>query len=205
MSANLTTLFLRIASAISLLFTLGHTMGGMKRWSPMGENEVLRQMTDVHFDTMGVSRSYLDFFMGFGWSLSAAMFMQTVLLWQLAAQARTNVVSVRPMIAVFALNTLVGGIISWRFLFPVPAMFSGILFLALVAAYAVARCSAAYCFSHLWPRTPWRASSRTGSAVLRASRPFDRTTHCSSADLENSVAQSPTRYRARQHHRSDHG
>ncbi|HEX9484149.1 MAG TPA: hypothetical protein VF929_06190 [Gemmatimonadaceae bacterium] len=139
MSANLTTLFLRIASAISLLFTLGHTMGGMKRWSPMGENEVLRQMTDVHFDTMGVSRSYLDFFMGFGWSLSAAMFMQTVLLWQLAAQARTNVVSVRPMIAVFALNTLVGGIISWRFLFPVPAMFSGILFLALVAAYAVAR------------------------------------------------------------------
>ena len=30
-------------------------------------------MTAVRFDTMGASRSYLDFFMGFGWSISVAM------------------------------------------------------------------------------------------------------------------------------------
>ena len=75
-----TTLLLRIASVISLLFTAGHTLGGRKQWSPMGGNDVLRAMTDVRFDTMGVSRSYLDFFMGFGWSISVFMLMQTVLL-----------------------------------------------------------------------------------------------------------------------------
>lgn len=134
-----TTLLLRIASVISLLFTAGHTLGGLKKWSPMGENEVLKAMTAVRFDTMGTSRSYLDFFMGFGWSLSVAMLMQTVLLWQLASLARTDVAHVRPMIAVFALATLASGVIAWRFLFPVPALFSCVLLIALVAAYVVAR------------------------------------------------------------------
>ena len=34
------TLLLRIASVISLLFAAGHTLGGLKKWSPMGDNEV---------------------------------------------------------------------------------------------------------------------------------------------------------------------
>lgn len=133
-----TTLLLRIASVISLLFTVGHTLGGLKKWSPMGDSEVLRAMTAVRFETMGANRSYLDFFMGFGWSLSVLMLMQTVLLWQMASLARTNVACVRPMIAVFALATLAGAIIAWRFIFPVPAAFSGVLVIALVAAYVVA-------------------------------------------------------------------
>src|ERR1700739_2645437 len=112
-----TTLFLRIASAISLLFTLGHTAGGLKKWSPMGDNEVLKAMTAVHFDVMGANRSYLDFYMGFGWSLSVAMLMQTVLLWQMASLAQTNPAGVRPMIAVVALATLAGGVVAWRFIF----------------------------------------------------------------------------------------
>ena len=134
-----TTLLLRIASAISLLFTAGHSLGGLQKWSPMGDNEVLKAMTAVRFETMGVNRSYLDFFVGFGWSISVAMLMQTVLLWQMASLARTNAAQVRPMIAVFALATLASGVLAWRFIFPVPALFSGVLTIALVAAYVVAR------------------------------------------------------------------
>jgi hypothetical protein len=134
-----TTLLLRIASIISLLFTAGHTLGGLKKWSPMGNNEVLEAMTTVHFKTMGASRSYLDFFMGFGWSISVAMLMQTVLLWQMASLARVNTAGVRPMIAVIALATLVSGLIAWRFIFPVPALFSGVLLAVLATAYVVAR------------------------------------------------------------------
>ena len=51
-----TTLLLRIASVISLIFGAGHTMGGLRKWSPMGDNAVLRAMTDVRFDTMGANR-----------------------------------------------------------------------------------------------------------------------------------------------------
>ena len=134
-----TTLLLRIACAISLLFAAGHIRGGLRQWSPMGENEVLKAMATVRFETMGASRSYLDFFMGFGWSIGVLMLLQTVLLWQIGSMASTNAVQVRPMIAVFALANLATGMIAWRFIFPIPAVFSVVLVLALVAAYAVAK------------------------------------------------------------------
>ena len=133
-----TTLLLRIASIISLLFAAGHSMGGLKQWSPMGENEVLRQMTAVRFQTMGADRSYLDFFLGFGWSISVAMLLQTALLWQMASLARNQAARLRPMIAAFALATLASGVIAWQFIFPVPALFSAALLVALVAAYLTA-------------------------------------------------------------------
>jgi hypothetical protein len=137
--AMTTTMLLRIATVISLVFTAGHSLGGLRKWSPMGENEVLKAMTAVRFETMGAKRSYLDFFMGFGWSISVAMLLQTVLLWQLAALAQPDPARVRPMIAVFALATLISGVIAWRFIFPVPALFSGALAIVLAAAYLVAR------------------------------------------------------------------
>lgn len=134
-----TTLLLRLASVISLIFTAGHTMGGLRKWSPMGDNAVLEAMTDVRFDTMGTNRSYLDFFMGFGWSISVFMLMQTILLWQLASLVRTDPARLRPMIAVIALATVASGVIAWRFIFPAPAVFSGVLAIALALAYIAAR------------------------------------------------------------------
>jgi hypothetical protein len=130
-----TTLLLRISAVISLLFAIGHSFGGLKRWSPMGDNDVLKAMESVRFDTMGVNRSYLDFFLGFGWSLSIAMLLQSALLWQLAALARSDAALVRPMIAAFAFATLASGVIAWRFIFPVPALFSAALLIVLIAAY----------------------------------------------------------------------
>jgi len=80
---------------------------------------------------MGANRSYLDFFMGFGWSISVAMLLQSVLLWQLASLARADPARVRPMVAAFAVATVVSGIIAWRFIFPLPALFSGALAISL--------------------------------------------------------------------------
>ena len=134
-----TTLWLRIASVISLVFTAGHTMGGLSQWSPMGDNPVLKSMTDVRFSTMGANRSYLDFFMGFGWSISVLMLMETILLWQLASLAKTEPGRLRPLIAVVALATVGTGLIAWRFIFSVPALFSAVLAIALGFAYATAR------------------------------------------------------------------
>jgi hypothetical protein len=133
-----TTLLLRIAAVISLFFAAGHTLGGMQKWSPMGENEVLKAMTTVHFDIMGVNRSYLDFFVGFGWFISVALLLQSALMWQVASLARSNATHVRPMIAMFALAALAGGIIAWHFILPLPALFSGVLLIVLLAAYMAA-------------------------------------------------------------------
>ena len=54
------TTFLRAAATFSFLFPAGHTFGRPTNWSPAGENNVLRLMSDVHFDVTGTSRPYLD-------------------------------------------------------------------------------------------------------------------------------------------------
>lgn len=134
-----TTLWLRTSSVITLLLAAGHTLGGLKYWSPMGDNPVLQAMRTVRFDTMGASRSYLDFYMGFGYSLTVTQVMLAILLWQLATLARANAASVRPMIAVITLAVAACGVIAWRFILPVPALFCLVQMASLAAAYVAAR------------------------------------------------------------------
>ena len=130
---------LRIAAGISLLFAVGHAAGGIKQWSPMGDNGVLHMMTVTHFQTMGVNRSYLDFYMGFGWSLTIAGLLQSFLLWQMARiAARGDCHFLKPMIGAFALASLASAGVAWLYLFPIPAIFCGVLFLPLAAAYFAA-------------------------------------------------------------------
>lgn len=132
-------LWLRIAALISLLFALGHTLGSLKYWSPMGDNPVLQTMRNTHFEVMGVSRTYFDFYMAFGYCLSVAGFMQSILLWQLAGLVATEPARVRAMIAVITVAVVVSGIISWLMIFPVPAYFSLALVAPLVVALVKAR------------------------------------------------------------------
>jgi hypothetical protein len=92
-------------------------------------------MTTVRFDVMGASRSYLDFYMGFGWSIGVAMLMQAALLWQLGAMVRTNARQTRAMIAVIAIANLVSALIALKFFFLVPALFSLVQIAVLLAAW----------------------------------------------------------------------
>jgi hypothetical protein len=130
-----TTSWLRLSSIIALLFAVGHSLGGLTDWSPMGDNSVLLAMRTVHFDTMGAHRSYLDFYRGFGYALSDSQCLIAVLLWQLATLARSQASAVRPMIVAITLSNAAGGIIAALFIFPVPAMFSLVLIATLIMAY----------------------------------------------------------------------
>jgi hypothetical protein len=100
----------------------------------MGETEVLDAMRTHRFDVFGVSRTYLDFYRGFGFSLTVSLLLQAVLLWQLASLARTEPRRVGPMIASFALASLAGTVLSWIFILPQPAAFSAFLTAWLAAA-----------------------------------------------------------------------
>ncbi|WP_295636092.1 hypothetical protein [Novosphingobium sp.] len=128
-------LLLRIASVISCVFALGHSLGGLSQWSPMGGNAVLANMGAVRFLVMGVRRSYLDFFMGFGWSLSIGMLLQAVLLWQIATVAERDAALVRPMIAAFVLSGVASVGIAARWLFPMPALFAAVMVVPLALAW----------------------------------------------------------------------
>jgi hypothetical protein len=116
------SLWLRIASIITLLLAAGHTAGGLSFWSPAGETEVLRAMRSFHFDALGVSRTYLDFYLGFGFVIGIYLLMQAVALWQLASMAKADPFRVRPLIGSFLLASVVSAFLSWRFIFLVPVV-----------------------------------------------------------------------------------
>ncbi len=129
---------LRISAVISLLFAAGHTLGGRTSWSPAGETETLRAMREFHMTVFGVSRSYHDFYVGFGYSLTVFMVLQAVLLWLLAGLAKTHPDRVRPFIAAMFVASIFGVVITWKFIFPIPAAFSLVLTAVLGLAYYLA-------------------------------------------------------------------
>jgi len=133
------TIALRITSIISLLLAAGHTLGGRSSWSPGGETETLRAMRAFHMNVFGVNRSYHDFYMGFGYSLSVLLLLQTVLLWQLAELARTQPQTVRPLLLVFLVASLASALVAWELLFPVPVAFLLAVSAGLAWSYFLAR------------------------------------------------------------------
>ena len=134
-----TVILLRIASITSALFAAGHTAGASQSWSPPGETEVLRAMRSFQFNADGVSRTYWDFYMGFGFIISVYLFLQAVLLWQLATSAKTQPLRVRPLIASFFFASFASALLSLRFIFAIPVMFSGLITVCLGVALLTAR------------------------------------------------------------------
>jgi hypothetical protein len=94
-------------------------------------------MKSFRFEAEGASRTYFDFYLGFGLCLTVYLALQGVLLWQLAGIARDHPDGVRPMIASFFLASVALAILSWRLIFAVPAIsFAGIAAILGVAFFA---------------------------------------------------------------------
>ena len=130
---------LRLAAALTLVFATGHTLGGMTGWSPVGQTAVLSSMQTFRFDVAGVTRSYFEFYRGFGFLLSVFLTTQAVLLWQLGTLARANRAHARPFAWIFFLASLPTGVLTWVFLFPIPVYFdAGLTALLGWAVFALA-------------------------------------------------------------------
>jgi len=106
------------------LFAAGHTMGALDSWSPPGETAVLQSMRTFRFDASGVSRTYWDFYIGFGLYISILLFLNAVVLWQLGATARAEPERARPVVAAFLVASIAGTYVAWRYIFMLPALFS---------------------------------------------------------------------------------
>ena len=122
-----------------MILAAGHTLGGRDAWSPQGENPVLQAMRTEHFQVLGSSRTYLDFYLGFGFTLSAYLMLQAILLWQWATIAKTNPQQIRGMVVAMALASLVSAALSWTFLFVIPTAFTLAIAVLLGLAIFVGR------------------------------------------------------------------
>jgi len=135
-----TTVWLRAAGVIAILFACGHTLGAP--WIPSTSAQamaVVSSMKAVHFPSVGgVDGTYWNYYYGFGVSISFYLFTLGILTWMLGAFARTNAKAVRPAIVLLALCYAGGGFISWKYFFAGPLVFSTLIVLSLFAAFATA-------------------------------------------------------------------
>jgi hypothetical protein len=127
--------WLRGASILSVLLALGHTAGGLQDWSPPGKTEVLQSMGTFRFDAFGSNRSYLDFYLGFGYIISLYMLAQALLLWQLASLASLSDARVRPLVATFLAVSVGATALDWALFFVVPAVSNLVISICLAIAW----------------------------------------------------------------------
>ena len=127
--------FIRIASVVTLLYCLGHMSG--YPWTPgatLESEAVITQMRKVIFEAEGATRSYWDFYFGFGLIVGAFLGVQSFALWGVAAIARRDARIVVPILVVFVVGFLVNAYLSSRYFFALPAVFSLVIAALLVAA-----------------------------------------------------------------------
>ena len=134
-----TSTLLRIAAVITFLYFAGHTAG--IPWTP-GEGPadaaVIEAMKSDHFQVLGVSRTYWDFYFGWGLMISVLFLLLAILLWQLGGLAKTDAPRLRPIIAMFLLAFITNAVLGWIYFFAIPAVMSILIAICLAAAFTTA-------------------------------------------------------------------
>jgi len=117
-----------------LLFAVGHTLGFRQSDPTWGADALLGSMRSIHFDVQGFSRTYWDFFTGFGLFVTVFLLFAAVLAWQLGGLPAETLARVRGIAWVFALCFATIAVLSWRYFFVIPIVFSILVTACLIAA-----------------------------------------------------------------------
>jgi hypothetical protein len=126
--------FYRVAAVLLLLFAVAHTFGFRQSDPKWGVDALLDSMRSIHFDVQGSSRTYWDLFLGAGYSVGVFFLFSAILAWQLGSLPAATLALVRGIRWTFPLCFATVTILSWRYLFIVPAAFSLVITLFLSAA-----------------------------------------------------------------------
>src|SRR6202051_5111430 len=124
--------FYRIAAVLLLLLDAGHTSGFP--WSDPQWGVDLGSMRSTHFYIMGFTRTYWDFYVGFGLFVSLCLLLAVVLAWQLGGLPPESLAGMRgtgwTVDFCFAALT----VFNWKYFFVIPIVFSIVITLCLTAA-----------------------------------------------------------------------
>ena len=91
-------------------------------------------MKSIHFDIQGFSRTYWDFFVGFGFFVTVFILFAAVLAWQLGGLPAETLTRMRGIAWAFAVTFAAITILSWRYFFILPIVFSFLITVCLIAA-----------------------------------------------------------------------
>jgi hypothetical protein len=91
-------------------------------------------MHSVHFDAQGFTRSYWDFFSGFGLFFAVFLLFAAVLAWLLSGLPPELSARVRSIAWALAMCFVAITALSWRYTFTIPIVFSTLITICLIAA-----------------------------------------------------------------------
>ena len=127
-----TRVLYRIAAVLILLFDVGHSVGFP--WSDPGWRVDLGPMRSSHFNVLGFSRTYWDFYVGFGLFVSVFLLLAAVIAWQLGSLPAQALPLMRwtawALSGCFAAVTM----LSVMYFFIIPIAFGAAITLCLIAA-----------------------------------------------------------------------
>ncbi len=128
------SVFYRMAAGLILLFDIGHTFGFRQSDPTWGVDTLLSSMRSVHFEVQGFSRTYWDLFVGAGLFVSVFLLFAAVLAWQLGGLSAETLARMRPTAWALALCFVAMTILSLKYLFLGPIVFSLLITVCLVVA-----------------------------------------------------------------------
>jgi hypothetical protein len=73
-----------------ILFAVGHTLGFRRVDPRWGVNTLINQLRATHFNVQGFSRTYWDFFTGFGFFVTILLLFAAIVSWQIGGLPRES-------------------------------------------------------------------------------------------------------------------
>jgi len=128
------SLFYRTAAVLLLLFAVGHTLGFRQSDPAWGVDALVGSMRSVHFDVQGFNRTYWDLFVAAGLSVGVFYLFAAILAWQLGRLPVATLAQMGGTAWAFALCFAAITVVSWRYLFVLPVVFSIAITCCLTAA-----------------------------------------------------------------------
>ena len=124
----------RIAAVLLLLFAAGHPLGFRQSDPAWGVDALLGSMRSTHFDVQGFNRTYWDLFVAAGFCVGVFYLFSAILAWQLGGLPAPTLALMRGTAWAFALCFAAITVVSWRYLFIIPVVFSTAITVCLTAA-----------------------------------------------------------------------
>jgi len=124
----------RIAAVVILLFDIGHTIGFLQHDPSWGVDSLLASMKSTHFNIQGFTRSYWEFFVGFGLFVTVFLLFAAVVSWQLGSLPAETLARLRGIRWALAVCFVALTFLSFRYFFFLPLVFSALIAVCLIVA-----------------------------------------------------------------------
>ena len=128
------SLLYRVASGLLVLFAIGHTLGFRRTDPRWGADSVVGSMRTTRFNVDGLSRTYWDFFTGFGLFVTIFLLFAAILAWELGGLVKDQLMPLLVVSWAFAICFVCITVLSWMYFFIIPGVFSSVIGLCLVLA-----------------------------------------------------------------------